>query len=61
MGFSFHTGVLWTEIPGRDNPAERHTQNPHRPLVKTRTQFPVAESPLQRIVKRRLTVNGWRW
>ena len=23
MGFSFHTGVLWSEIPGQNNPGER--------------------------------------
>lgn len=42
MGFSFHTGVLWTEIPGRDNPDERPTEIHIGPLVKTHARFPAA-------------------
>ena len=39
MGFSFHTGVLWSEIPGQDNPVERPEEAHIVPLVKTHTQF----------------------
>ena len=42
MGFSFHTGVLWSEVPGRDNPDERPKETHIGPLVKTHTQFPAA-------------------
>ena len=39
MGFSFHSGVLWSEIQGRDNPGERPEKVHIGPLVKTHTQF----------------------
>ena len=39
MGFSFHTGVLWSEIPGQDNPGERPEEVHIGPLVKAHTQF----------------------
>ncbi len=40
MGFSFHTGVLWCEIPGQDNRGKRPKEIHIGPLVKTHTQFP---------------------
>ena len=42
MGFSFHTGVLWNEIPGQNNLRERPKEIHIGPLVKTHTQFPAA-------------------
>ena len=42
MGFSFHTGLLWTEIPNRDDANERSTETHIGPLVKTHTRFPAA-------------------
>ena len=42
MGFSFHTGELWTEIPGRDNPDDRPAKIHIGPLVKTHTRFPAS-------------------
>ena len=42
MGFSFHTGELWYEIPGQGMPDERLNKTHIGPLVKTHTQFPAA-------------------
>ena len=42
MGFSFHTGVLWCEIPGQDNRGKQPKEIHIGPLVKTHTQFPAA-------------------
>ena len=39
MGFSFHTGVLWSEIPSQTKPDERPEEVHIGPLVKTHTQF----------------------
>ena len=39
MGFSLHTGELWTEIPGRDNPDDRPAKIHIGPLVNTHTRF----------------------
>ena len=39
MGFSFHTGALWCEIPGQDNHGKRPKEIQIGPLVKTHTQF----------------------
>ena len=39
MGFSFHTGALWCEIPGQDNHGKRPKEIHIGPLVKTHTQF----------------------
>ena len=48
MGFSFHTGALWCEIPGQDNHGRRPTEIHIGPLVKTHTQFHVALPPMLR-------------
>ena len=42
MGFSFHTGVLWNEIPGQDNLGEQPKEIHIGPLVSTHTLFPAA-------------------
>ena len=42
MGYSAHTGVLWTEIPGRGDANERPTQVHIGPLVTTHIRFPAA-------------------
>ena len=42
MGFSFHTGVLWTEFRGRDIRDEPPTQIHIGPLVEPHVRFPAA-------------------
>ena len=42
MGFSFHTGDLWCEIPGQDNHGKRPKEIHIGPLVKIHNQFPAA-------------------
>lgn len=42
MGYSFHTGVLWTELPGQYNPGERPREIHIGPLIKTHTRFSAA-------------------
>ena len=42
MGFSFHTGKLWCEIPDQDDRGGRTEQVHIGPLVRTHTQFPAA-------------------
>ena len=42
MGFSFHTGKLWCEIPGQDDHGGRLEEVHIAPLVKAHTQFPTA-------------------
>ena len=39
MGFSFHTGVLWSEIPGQDKFDKRPEKVHIGPLVKIHIQF----------------------
>ena len=42
MGFSFHTGELWCEIPGQDDRDGRPKEVHIGPLVRTHTEFPAA-------------------
>lgn len=42
MGFSFHTGKLWCEIPGQDSGHKQRETAHIGPLVKTHSDFPKA-------------------
>ena len=53
MGFSFHTGVLWSEVPGRDNPDERPKETHIGPLRAIRRARTARDSARLAALKKR--------